>query len=461
LEYGSGDTASGVLQFGRASDQYDYALSLTGYTTQGEPNTRAGSRDLGYNNATASAKGRYEFSDALRLIGVVRASRAHGDSNGNNDADGVLLDNDDFYISDTQAAKIELQGENLGGRWTHSLSAQGLRATSHGVYGTGSFFASPFDQTGERLKGSYVTAISFGEGVEQKITGALDYQQETLEQNNDPLTRKLDTKSAALVYDAVFGEKTAIGAAVRYDGNDAFESYTSYRVQGTYGFASGTRVRAAVGTGIQYPTQASLYGFFGSYVGNPNLKPETSRGWEAGIDQDFGEVITVGLTYFFSVLTDKIADNATFTSSINLPGESHMSGIEVFLEARLNDAWDIDASYTYLDEEEGAPPVQVVRRAPHIASVNLNWQVAQAMRLNLNLRYNGEQMDNRFPSGPPFVVAETLPAFTLVGLSGEWRVDDRFSVYARADNLLDETYEEVYSYRGQGRTLNVGVKAAF
>jgi len=462
VEYATSDTVNGMLQFGGAGEALDYAFTASGYSTQGEPNTRGGTRDLGYNNATGSAKFGYQISDNLRLIGVARASRAHGDVNGASDADGVLIDNDDFYVSNNQAAKLELQGQTLGGAWTHSLSGQAARSAGRGLSGSGGFFPSTFDQTGERRKLSYVTAYNFGEGVKQKVTGAIDLQQEILEQSNDPLTREIDSTSGALVYDAVFGDQTAIGAAVRHDSNDTFASFTSYRLQGTYGFGQGTRIRAATGTGIQYPTQASLYGYFGSYVGNPDLKPETSRGWEAGVEHEFGGAVTAGVTYFDSVLTNKIVDNPTFTGSVNLPGKSDMSGVEVFVEARLSDAWDVSLAYTWLDEKAGTPPVQALRRAEHIASFNINWtSPSERLRANLNIRHNGEQNDNRFPSAPPFVAAETLPSFTLVGLSGEFSVTDKVRVYARADNLFDELYEEVYSYRGQGRSLNLGVKASF
>ena len=68
------------------------------------------------------------------------------------------------------------------------------------------------------------------------------------------------------------------------------------------------RLRATAGTGIKNPTYTELYGFDpSSFVGNPNLKPEKSKGWDAGIDQTFaGGDVLVTATYFSARLKDEI-----------------------------------------------------------------------------------------------------------------------------------------------------------
>jgi len=83
------------------------------------------------------------------------------------------------------------------------------------------------------------------------------------------------------------GEVAGVGAAVRYDDNDFFKNATTYRVQGFYRVTYMLRLRAAAGSGVKNPSQTELFGFNASafpFVGNPNLKPEKSEGWEAGGD---------------------------------------------------------------------------------------------------------------------------------------------------------------------------------
>ena len=80
----------------------------------------------------------------------------------------------------------------------------------------------------------------------------------------------------------------SLGGSVRYDDNNRFADVTTWRVQGGYRLATGTRFHAAYGTGVKNPGYYELYGYSdGQYIGNPDLKPEKSEGWEAGIDQIF------------------------------------------------------------------------------------------------------------------------------------------------------------------------------
>ena len=59
--------------------------------------------------------------------------------------------------------------------------------------------------------------------------------------------------------------------------------------------------------------------------------------------------------------------------------------------------------------------------------------------------------------GPPRV---SLKAYTLVQLGGELRVTPGLQVFGRVENLLGERYEDVYTYRTQGRGFFVGLRTA-
>src|SRR5206468_10354796 len=72
--------------------------------------------------------------------------------------------------------------------------------------------------------------------------------------------------------------------AVRRDWFSAFADATTLRAAAIVTPASQWRIHAAYGEGIAQPTFFDLYGFDpSSFRGNPGLKPERSKGWEAGI----------------------------------------------------------------------------------------------------------------------------------------------------------------------------------
>jgi vitamin B12 transporter len=76
------------------------------------------------------------------------------------------------------------------------------------------------------------------------------------------------------------------------------------------------------------------------------------------------------------------------------------------------------------------------------------------------VRYNGAQLDNNYTLVVPTPQVR-LDSFTLVDLGGDYRITDTVQLYARVENLFDEKYEEVFTYRTPGRAEYVGVRLSF
>ena len=96
--------------------------------------------------------------------------------------------------------------------------------------------------------------------------------------------------------------------------------------------------------------------------------------------------------------------------------------------------------------------------------------------LNLNVRYNGRQLDSNFtginppfPAGLPDVKLATganagkvvLASFTLVNLAASYDLNDHLEVFGRVENLTDEDYYEVFGFPTQPRAAYGGVRVKF
>ncbi|MBS0334395.1 MAG: TonB-dependent receptor, partial [Proteobacteria bacterium] len=277
-------------------------------------------------------------------------------------------------------------------------------------------------------------------------------------------------------YDATYEGRGAFSASVRHDWNNRFADDTTYRVQASWRWDAGTRVHAAAGSGIKDPSFSELFDFVaGRFIGNPDLKPETSEGWEVGLDQTFAQGRAhVGATWFDSRLTDEIATSfATGVARpVNLDGTDTQKGVELFADAAFDGGWRIDLAYTYLDAPQKQSVIlggafatfdgQAVRRARDIASANLTWAPrGTPFSGTLTVRYNGKQNDLAFtdPSFTP--VLANLKAFTLVNLDASWKLTRTLELYGRVENLFDQSYQEVFSFAGAGRAAYAGVRARF
>jgi len=472
VEAGSFGTVNGGIRAAGVAGDLDYALTGTLVHTDGTPNARGGSRDLANDNQAVALRLRWTPSDNVRITGVTRYSRTHADFN---DSDSNPASPTFGFIVDTQGNRFEnealyglVRGEVdlLQGRWTHALSAQFADTRRDGF----NSFGRSFGDVGGRLKGSYETTLRLGEGpLRHRLTFALDAEREAY-RNTDPSgfaftgRRHVDNIGIVGEYELSLRDRASLGVSLRRDENDRFEDTTTYRLQASYLLPSGTRLRAAAGSGVKNPGFYELYGFIdGRFLGNPGLKPERSEGWEIGLEQTLGRSV-FGVTYFNSRLKDEIFTTFPPPNFVATPAnrttDSTQWGIETFATLRLGRAWRIDAAYTYLHAREAG--LEEVRRPSHIASLAVDWRLpGDRGGLTLVARYNGEQTDLAF-TDPSFVpVRVRLDDYLLVNLNADYRLSGNVELFGRIENITNEKYEEVFSFATPGRSAYGGVRVWF
>ena len=474
-EGGSFGTFTGGARAAGFSDTFDYAVSGSVYTTDGTPTARGGSRDVGSTSVGASAKVTWAPSDIFKITGVGRYSNTSADTNNseNNprsplfgytvDSPGVRYVNEAFY----GLARAELALAD--GRWTNALTGQFADTTRRG-YNAGGF---DYGDKGRRYKGTFESSFRFGsERIVNRLTGAIDFEREEY-QNTSPadaftFTGRRSTDNWGFVgqYELTVDDAFSAGASIRRDENNRFDDVTTWRAQAGYRLPFGLRVRGAYGTGVKNPGYFELFGYSdGRYIGNPNLRPEKSEGWEAGADQDFaGGKATIGATYFDSRLKDEIFTTYPAPTFIATPSNratlSRQHGVEVFASARPIPQIKFDLAYTYLHARENG--VEEVRRPKHVASLNTTiFSTDQRFSGTLTVRYNGRSTDVAYTNPTYVPVRVSMQEFMQVNLNAEYRLTDRFLVFGRVENLFDEDYEEIFSFATPGRAAYGGVKARF
>src|SRR3546814_2001959 len=102
------------------------------------------------------------------------------------------------------------------------------------------------------------------------------------------------------------GFQTCALPICRVDDDQDFRTELTWRTAGAYLFrATGTKLRASYGTGFVAP---SLFERFDPCFGNADLDPETSEGFDVGVDQSFlGDRARAGVTVFHIETRDQIA----------------------------------------------------------------------------------------------------------------------------------------------------------
>lgn len=251
--------------------------------------------------------------------------------------------------------------------------------------------------------------------------------------------------------------------ALRHDSFSEFADATTFRGTVLLRPIQDWALHAAYGEGVAQPTFYDLYGFFpGSFRGNPGLRPESSRGWEAGLRWGSGAA-SLGAALFSNRLRDEILDvfdPATFTASTaNAEGRSRRRGVELDAQYALS-GFDLRASYTYLDAEErqtaGASLVREVRRPRHSASLAAHGSIGP-VEFGASLAYVGKRSDGDFDVFPARSV--TLNDYLLGSMKLGWNIGKGLEANVRGENLFDADYEDAFGYNTAGRTIYAGLRA--
>ena len=261
---------------------------------------------------------------------------------------------------------------------------------------------------------------------------------------------------------ATIAKRLVADVAVRRDMFNRFKDATTARASLLVHVTPALSFTGSYGEGIAQPTFFDLYGFFpGSFVGNPLLKTETSRGFEVSARYHHG-AFAGSLTAYRQRLRDEIVgtfDFGTFLSSAaNAQGNSRRQGIEAEASWSPGPALRMAATYAYLDASEavvGTGQVREIRRPRHSGSITLDG-VRGRLSYGASVAYVGKRADVDFDVGNRVSLSPYLLAGARIGYSVRHGVE----VFARVANAFNERYQDVVGYRTEGRSGYAGLRLA-
>jgi len=466
--FGTYALSSGVSGGG---EDYRFKASAAWLDTKGVSQAAAGTEKDGHRNLTLNAGGALALSDIFDVTLTARYTDAFGaediqDFTFGSPTYGLAIDSDNSHKTKTAYGRTAGRLVLLDGLWDHTVAAA-VTDVRKKNFDTGAF---SFGSKGRKVDLSYQTNLFVrGDSLDHTLTGYVQYKDEDYENQSafpGPQNQKQSTQDVGYVaeYRLDIVDQVFLSGAIRHDVHDMFDNATTYRATAAWQIPeTGLKVRASYGTGLAKPGFFELFGYDPtSFVGNPNLKPETSRGWDVGLDYGVGDRASLSLTYFSMDLRDEIFTDFSvfpFTAG-NQAGNSSREGVEISARVAPSEGFALAASYGYTNAKDDKG-VQEVRRPKHIASVSASFAfLDDKARIGLSADHNGAMTDVVFVPSIPSGVAR-LEGFTLVTLSGAYAVSDTVEVFGRVENLLNDRYQEVYSYNTLGIGAYAGVRMRF
>jgi vitamin B12 transporter len=270
------------------------------------------------------------------------------------------------------------------------------------------------------------------------------------------LSRGITTNAGFAELQSDFGVGLYNSVSIRYDDNSRFGNKTTWRVAPAWVIdATGTKLKASAGTGFKAPALQQLYGIFG---GNAKLKPETSFGYDIGVEQTFLDgVLTGGVTWFRSDIRNLIVSGPAPAFQLQNIGTARTDGVETGLDWKAMETLNVRASYTYTDALDTRTHLALLRRPRHKASVGAEWQATDDLSLNAILLYVGPQIDGNRDFSIPRL---KMPDYATLDLGARYRLTETWTLFGRIENATDTNYQSPDGFLRPGIAAYGGIKVS-
>jgi vitamin B12 transporter len=459
LEAGSHDTFNQVAGVSGSLERFHYAATFDHLHPGATPVTPLnylppGQRriDDAYDNLTGSTKLSFDVTEHFDLGLVARYTDSHLKFTGDNFAN---------FPSTPDSSQSELNAQQYSTRATaHLVSVDGaldqivgaaysnIKSTEQSPDGP------PTDNSGARLKFDWQGIVAIA--TDEKLVLGAEHQRDSI---TVPISASTSINSGYAELQSSVSGRLYDTLAVRYDDNDRFGGKVTYRFAPAYLIQeTGTKLKASVGTGFKAPSLSQMFQSFPEFgfFANPNLKPESSLGWDFGVEQLAAKgAVRFGVTYFRNNIKNLI--NATATTYINV-GRAVTDGVESFASYQPVQALTLRLDYTYTQATDEITLLELLRRPKSKESLNAAWAATDRLSLDATVLSVSSWVDlNRDGSIPRLKAA----GYTTVDLAAGYDLTRHWTFIARVTNLLNRHYQNPNAFDQPTIGAFAGVKTKF
>lgn len=211
--------------------------------------------------------------------------------------------------------------------------------------------------------------------------------------------------------------------------------------------AQGPSLYARVSDGFKLP---SFYALGHPLVGNPNLRPETSRNVEAGLEWSWAGNTRLRLSWYENRFRDLIDFDPVLFTTVNR-ARVVARGIEGEASVRIGPMVVLSGALGHVVLDSATP----LRGRPEWqGSAHAVWTVTPPLELNAALRFNSSFFDSSVPTG---LVRTEGHIETDLGL--RYRLSKRIGLTLALRNIGDSRYQDAVGWPAPGRSLDVGLSA--
>jgi len=271
--------------------------------------------------------------------------------------------------------------------------------------------------------------------------------------------RDLFTGAGFLQDEVSLLEALVVTPGLRCDVQSKWGAELSPKISGLYKITEGTGLKASIGRGFRAPTVDELYWRSDYSEGNPDLKPEESLSYDAGIQQQFGAKTMLEVSVFQSHMKNLIAwfDDGKGIYKAENVNDAFLQGLETELSVQITEEISGALNYTLLGARDTSGKYDgetLTYRPKNKVGGSLGYQTKWGLKLNVNADYTDAVYTDRANT-------KELGGFMTLGAYAAQTVFKHVEIFARGDNILNKQYQLVNGYPMPGASVMGGVKATF
>jgi vitamin B12 transporter len=461
-EAGSFDTFNQTAGVSGSLERFHYTANVEHYHSGATPVTpldllAPGERRIDdyYDNLTGSTKLGFDVTEHFDVGLIARYTDSHLRLTGENE--------DNFPLDFPDSAQSANDTRQYYTRATaHLISYDGGLEQTLGIAYSNikSFETSPenpeSDFFGARVNADWQGTVRLAS--DEKLVLGAEHQREEM---TVPLSASTTIDSGYAELQSSIDNALFNTLSVRYDDNDRFGSKVTYRVAPAYVIQeTGTKLKASVGTGFKAPTLSQMFQNFPDFdfFANPNLRPETSLGYDLGFEQSIlSGTVRFGVTYFRNNIKNLITDNVDFTTDINV-GRAVTEGAESFVSYQPLRDLTFRLDYTYTQATDDILHEELLRRPKNKVDLNAAWHATDRLSLNATVLSVSSWVDGNRDFSIPRL---TAPGYTTVDVAASYELSGNLTVYGRVTNLFDRHYENPVGFLQPSIGAFAGIRTRF
>ncbi|MFA5403478.1 MAG: TonB-dependent receptor [Ignavibacteria bacterium] len=220
-------------------------------------------------------------------------------------------------------------------------------------------------------------------------------------------------------------------------------------------------IYAHVSNKSRFPTLKELFSEqLGKSIPNPDLAEERSWNTETGIKLKNSKIGNINLALFYSDVRNMIVAVPINTSVFQYQniGKVTLGGIEINYQKSFSFV-DADVNYTYLNSKNKSDLTtdKLEYRPEHIFNLTLSKSYEFGLLWQFETSFTGK----RYGIDSDSQLWRNLPDYTVLNIRISQNIFNKFTAFARVNNLLDKYYETEYGFPQAGRNFVIGVETNF